>query len=159
MTEIVHARSDEQIAEARRLFQEYANWLHTDLGIDLEFQNFSSELAGLPGEYSPPDGCLMLALCDHEVAGCIAVRDLGGGVCEMKRMYVRPGFRDRKIGRDLAKEAIAHARAAGYRRMRLDTDSAMHAAIALYRSLGFAGIGPYRHNPYPGAVFMELALT
>ncbi len=159
MLSLVGADSREQMSEVRRLFQEYADWLQSDIGIDLAFQDFASELAGLPGEYSGPRGCLILALWDGAVAGCAAMRDLGGGACEMKRMYVRPEFRGRGIGRALAKALIGRARAARYELMRLDTDASMHTAITLYRALGFKPIGPYRYNPYPGATFMELALS
>jgi len=149
----------------RELFVEYAR----SLGFSLCFQGFDQELAALPGEYAPPTGRLLLASVEPEgsgpvpaletVAGCVALRWLGEGTCEMKRLYVRPAFRGRGIGRDLAAAAIAAAREMGYRRMRLDTIPAqMAAAVALYRELGFRDIPAYYENPIPGALCMELEL-
>jgi putative acetyltransferase len=152
---IIDARSPELIAEARQLFEEYA----AGTGIDLCFQNFAGELAGLPGKYAPPKGCLLLARNGADLAGCVALREWEeASCCEMKRLYVRPGFRGQGIGKLLAAEAIAQARQIGYRVMRLDTLSSMTAAIALYQSLGFRRIEAYRYNPEAGAVFMELNL-
>jgi ribosomal protein S18 acetylase RimI-like enzyme len=151
---IIAGHSPEHLATVRELFSEYAQ----SLDINLCFQNFNQEMAELPGKYAPPAGRLLLAWNGTQAAGCVALRALGGGICEMKRLYVRPPFRRSGIGRLLAEEVIAAARRIGYERMRLDTLSLMRAAIALYESLGFRRIGPYYHNPCAGAVFMELAL-
>lgn len=151
-SQVEHARD---IDTARVLFEEYAGWL----GINLCFQNFDKELAGLPGDYAPPSGHLYLAVENDEVAGCIALRKIGEGICEMKRLYVRPDFRGRGLGRTLAEGIIAAAREIGYARMRLDTlPGKMDQAIAMYRSLGFKEIEPYYDNPVEGAAFMELKL-
>lgn len=144
------------IAEARLLFEEYAAWA----AIDLCFQNFEKEMRELPGAYAPPRGRLLLAIDDEEVAGCVALRDLGDGVCEMKRLFVRPQFQGRGIGGALTAKIISEARELGYQRMRLDTiASKMERAVAVYRSLGFEEIEPYYPNPTPGTLYMELKLS
>jgi putative acetyltransferase len=155
MIEIIHAKSAEEIAEARRLFREYAG----GLAVDLCFQNFEQEVASLPGDYAPPDGRLLLAVDGSRTAGCVALRPLFAGVCEMKRLYVRHGFRSTGLGRRLAVEIMAEGHRIGYQRMRLDTLPFMSEAIALYRSLGFLEIGPYRENPIEGALYMEAELS
>ena len=153
--QIIEATALPDIERARSLFREY----ETSLGVDLCFQGFEQELAGLPGAYAPPSGRLLLAVDGDRPAGCIALRPLGADGCEMKRLYVRPEFRGRRVGRLLAERLLAEARAIGYARLRLDTLPSMKEAIPLYRSLGFAEIAPYYANPVPGALFMELALT
>ena len=152
--DIVPAASPEQIATARLLFTEY----EASLGIELSFQGFAREVAELPGAYAPPAGRLFLATDGAEPAGCIALRPLGDGICEMKRLYVRPAFRGCGAGRMLAEAIIAEARAAGYRVMRLDTLPSMGRAIALYESLGFRPAEPYTVNPHPGALFLARPL-
>jgi putative acetyltransferase len=152
---IFPASTDEDIANARTLFEEY----EASLGISLCFQNFDQELKGLPGKYASPDGLLLLATENDELAGCIALRKLSPGTCEMKRLFVRPGFRSHGLGRVLVETIIDEARKLGYTHMRLDTlPGLMDKAIALYRSFGFVDIAPYCQNPVEGAKFMELEL-
>lgn len=153
------AASADDHAQARALFLEYAAWLN----VDLCFQGFSEELASLPGAYALPAGRLFLAECDGRLAGCIALRalksDATGHTCELKRLWVRPGFRGRGIGRRLTEAALAAARETGYRDMKLDTLPAMMAeAGAMYRSLGFVECAPYYHNPIEGSLYMTRAL-
>jgi putative acetyltransferase len=133
----------------RTLFGEYA----AGLGIDLCFQGFEAELAGLPGRYARPAGGMWIAEGKGEAAGCVALRALDDGACEMKRLYVRPAYRGTGVGRALAERSIEHAQAAGYSRMLLDTLATMDGAIRLYRSLGFAEVEAYYHNPTPGAIY------
>jgi ribosomal protein S18 acetylase RimI-like enzyme len=144
--EIVQAVTQGQVAEARALFREYER----SLGIDLCFQGFEQELAGLPGAYAPPRGRLLLATDGDALAGCVALRPLDDSACEMKRLYVRPAFRGRRAGRRLAERVVAEARSIGYACMRLDTLPSMKEAIALYRALGFVEIAPYTTNPRAG---------
>jgi len=152
---IFAAEEDRDIESAKTLFVEYAE----SLGFDLSFQDFDEELANLPGDYGPPAGCLLLADYKGRPAGCVALRRLGEGICEMKRLYVRPELRGLGIGRALAEAVIEQARKIGYDCMRLDTVPSMTGARALYVSLGFKRTGPYRYNPIEGAVFMELLLV
>jgi putative acetyltransferase len=152
---LTHAESAAQIAQARELFLEYAE----SLGFSLCFQNFEQELAGLPGGYAPPDGRLLLAECEGQVAACVALHKLEQGVCEMKRLYLRPPFRGKGLGRALAERIIAEARQIGYHHMRLDTvEPVMKDAVAMYRKLGFKEIAAYCPNPMAGAMYMELEL-
>ena len=149
------AESPAQIAQTRELFKEYAQ----SLGFSLCFQNFDHELAALPGDYAPPEGRLLLANYDAQPAGCVALHELEPGICEMKRLYLRPRFRGKGLGRALAERIIAEAREIGYQRMRLDTvEPVMKDAVAMYRRLGFQEIAPYRANPIAGAMYMELQL-
>jgi putative acetyltransferase len=149
------AESPAQIAKARELFLEYAQ----SLGFSLCFQNFDKELADLPGDYAPPDGRLLLAEFENQVAGCVALHKLEDSICEMKRLYLRPQFRGRGLGRAIADRIIAEARTIGYQRMRLDTvEPVMKDAVAMYRRIGFREIAPYCKNPIAGALYMELEL-
>jgi ribosomal protein S18 acetylase RimI-like enzyme len=154
MITLIDAHSAEQIGVVRELFQEYA----ASLAVDLCFQNFQAELAGLPGDYAPPGGRLFLACDGAAAAGCVALRKIDDATCEMKRLYLRPQFRGKGVGKLLANAIVSAARAAGYERMRLDTLPQMTEAIALYQSLGFRPTEAYRHNPVPGALFLELNL-
>jgi putative acetyltransferase len=149
------AESSVQIAQARELFLEYAQ----SLGFSLCFQNFDKELAGLPGDYAPPEGRLLLAEYENTLAGCVALHKLELGIGEMKRLYLRPQFRGKGLGRVLADRIIAEARQIGYERMRLDTvEPVMKDAVAMYRRIGFREIEPYCQNPMAGALYMELEL-
>ncbi len=147
---MLHIHRAIDVSLARELFQEYGQ----SLGVDLAFQDFDREIATLPGDYDP----ILIAHWNSEPAGCVALHPLEVPACEMKRLYVRPQFRGHAIGRTLAERIIAEARGRGYERMRLDTLPAMREAAALYRSLGFVEIPPYRYNPIPGTKFMELDL-
>jgi len=154
--QIFQATTDEHINAARTLFEEYA----ASLGFSLCFQNFDQELANLPGDYAQPSGRLLLAVEDDQLAGCIALHKLSEGVCEMKRLFVRPTHRATGLGRFLVASIIDEARMLGYTHMRLDTiPGKMDKAIALYQSIGFVEIEPYCKNPVEGAKFMELKLT
>jgi ribosomal protein S18 acetylase RimI-like enzyme len=151
MARIEPVNGEGDLAEIRALFREYAD----ALGVDLGFQGFEAELAGLPGDYAPPRGRLLIACEGTRVVGCAALRPLGPDVCEAKRLYVRPEARGTGLGRQLTDTLIAEARAIGYWRLRLDTLPGMTQAIALYRSLGFRVIAPYRYNPVEGTLFLE----
>jgi ribosomal protein S18 acetylase RimI-like enzyme len=154
MLSIIQARGSEELQCVRTLFEEYA----ASLNFDLCFQNFDEELANLAGEYSSPQGCILLALQDGQPAGCVALHRLDDGICEMKRLYVRPSFRAMGIGKVLAEAIIAEAQRKGYKRMCLDTVLSMREAQLLYQSMGFKDVEPYRYNPICGTRFMELVL-
>ncbi len=153
-TQITQAIAPDQLSAIRGLFHEYAAWLK----IDLCFQGFAQELATLPGAYAPPRGRLLLANVADAPSGCVALRSLAPGVCEMKRLFVRPAYRRDGLGRSLAERAIAEARYIGYATMRLDTLPCMAAAIRLYQALGFVRRSAYYDTPLPETVFMELSL-
>ena len=149
------ATTEAHIAQTRELFLEYAQ----SLGFSLCFQNFDKELAELPGDYAPPSGRLLLAEYEGEPAGCVALHGIDETICEMKRLYLRPQFRGKGLGRVLAERIITEAREAGYKSLRLDTvGPVMQDAVALYRKLGFTEIAPYRANPNPGTLYLELQL-
>lgn len=155
MTEILQAETETEIAAARGLFREYETWF----GLDLCFQGFEAELAALPGKYAPPAGRLLLAYSDDKLAGCIAMREIEDGVCEMKRLFVRDEFRGARIGVALIEKLITDAREIGYKKMRLDTfPPKMGKAVSLYASHGFVAIPRYYDNPHEGVLFMELTL-
>ena len=153
---ITVAESPEDMAHVQGLFEEYAAWL----GFSLCFQDFDQELATLPGKYAPPGGRLLLARWGDAVAGCGALRPLEPGICEMKRVYVRPAFRGQGLGRRLAERLIAEAKVIGYVSMRLDTiPQKMAEAERLYLALGFREIPAYYDNPREGARYYELRLN
>lgn len=155
MIKIFQAETDKQIELARMLFREYEAWL----GMDLCFQGFEAELRELPGDYAAPDGRLLLAYVDDEPAGCIALRKIDEGVCEMKRLFLRETARGAGLGNALIEKLIEEARATGYSRMRLDTyPLKMGKAVKLYESHGFRPIEPYYNNPHEGVLFMESQL-
>ena len=154
MINIVPANTPDRIGNAKALFQEYAG----SLAFDLDFQNFDQELEDFPGQYSPPRGRLFLAVFENQAIGCVGLRDLGKGVCEMKRLYVKPYLRRQKTGKMLAETVIQAAKDIGYDCMRLDTIPSMKSANILYKSLGFKEIEPYRFNPIEGALYLELRL-
>ena len=155
MLRLTQATTASDIQQARKLFQEYEG----GLGISLCFQNFAEELANLPGDYAPPRGRLLLAREFDQLMGCVALRPAGPTTCEMKRLFVRPEYRDRGLGRVLVEAVIEEARKIGYTNLRLDTIAdRMDRAVALYKSIGFVEIPPYRNNPVDSATFMELDL-
>lgn len=156
MEAVIRTATDDDLEQVRVLFREYA----ASLGFDLCFQGFEQELASLPGRYAPPSGCLLLAVVGGEPAGCVALKELAGGACEMKRLYVRQRYRGAGLGRILATRIVEEVRRIGYHAIRLDTvPSVMGGAVALYRSLGFLEIPAYCFNPVPGALYMELVLS
>ena len=154
MLEIREALTPADVEQLRQLFVEY----QAAIGIDLCFQGFAEELASLPGHYSRPAGCLLLAVDGATVLGGVGLRPLRGSDCEMKRLYVRPAGRGLGLGRMLATAVIGEARQAGYQRILLDTLPSMTEAQALYRSLGFTEVAPYYHNPVAGVSYLALPL-
>lgn len=151
--EISHAY--DQLDNIRMLFTEYVQML----GVDLSFQKYDEEFARLPGKYSTPEGMLLIAQYNESPAGCVAYRRFDSTTCEMKRLYVKPEFRGKKIGVSLVEKCIAEAKVAGYKCMLLDTLETLDNSIAIYRKQGFREILPYYINPYPGVLYFELNLT
>jgi GNAT superfamily N-acetyltransferase len=154
LTELVEVTGGADLAEARALFREYAD----GLGVDLCFQGFDAELAGLPGDYAPPGGTLVLARVDGTLAGCVAAHRWDDGDCEMKRLYVRDAFRGTGCGGALVRHVLDWARGGGYHRIVLDTLPSMASAQRMYERLGFRETTPYRPNPVPGARYLALDL-
>jgi ribosomal protein S18 acetylase RimI-like enzyme len=154
MIKIVEANTKELIEKTKELIREYAQ----SLEFDLDFQDFDKEMENFPGQYAFPQGCLYIATDENQPIGCVALRDLGQGICEMKRLYVKPSFRGQKVGRLLAEVVIKAARDMGYDHMRLDTIPSMKRANMLYNALGFKQISSYRFNPLENATFFELNL-
>jgi ribosomal protein S18 acetylase RimI-like enzyme len=152
MNTIKLAHFPEDLSTVQRIFREYAE----DLGFDLGFQGFEQELISLPGKYTLPRGCLLLAWCKHEVVGCVAFRPIDDQICEMKRLYVKSGLRSLNLGKQLVERICNEARAQGYRKMLLDTLPSMQAAIKIYKSFGFKPVEPYVFNPIEGAMFLGL---
>ena len=154
MIQIISAHTEEHYQKTRELFTQYAD----SLDFDLEFQGFNQELATLPGDYSPPKGCILLASDSGQFAGCAALRPLEDNLCEMKRLFVISTYRGRGMGRMLACAVIDRAREIGYEKMRLDTVATMNEASTLYYSLEFKNIEAYRYNPHDEPSYMELIL-
>jgi GNAT superfamily N-acetyltransferase len=155
MYRIEHVGTADQVEDIRRLFREYESWL----GLSLCFQGFEEELQTLPGKYAEPEGRLFIAYVDDEPAGCIGLRKLEDGICEMKRLYLRPVARGHGLGNALIERLITVAKEVGYKKMRLDTfPPKMGKAVGLYESHGFRTIEPYYDNPHGGTLFMELDL-
>ena len=154
MLKIVEPTSTSHIEGVRGLWVEYWDWLE----FAPSFQDFENELKTFPGLYASPDGCILIALYGHELAGSVALRKLNDNGCEMKRLYIRPAFRGKGIGIALAKAIVEEARKRRYAFMRLDTLPAMKEAISIYRSLNFEEIGPYVDDPVPDAKYFELKL-
>ena len=156
--ELREAESQGDLLAVRELFLDY----QADIGIDLCFQGFADELAGLPGEYAPPSGALLLALVDGAPAGCVALRPMPNtdhlNACEMKRLFVRRAFRGFGLGRLLVERIMTQGHLAGYTTLLLDTLSDMETARALYQEAGFVEIAPYYHNPLPGAHYLKAEL-
>ena len=154
MAEIRPAHFPEHLTLVRDMLREY----QVSLGVSLCFQNFEAELAGLPGAYAVPQGCLLIAWGDGQALGCVGLRALEPDLCEMKRLYLRPAARGQQLGRRLAQAICVQAKASGYRAIRLDTLPSMSAARGLYAAMGFVPVPAYVFNPIEGTLFLELDL-
>lgn len=150
----ISAFTDRDAAAVRRLFADYA----ASLSVDLGFQSFDDEVAGLPGRYAPPQGVMLVARVNGEVVGCVGVRALDAETCELKRLFVTPAHRGGGTGLRLLEGAVSEARRLGYRRLRLDTIPGMERAQAMYERFGFRDIDAYTENPVAGTRFLELDL-
>jgi ribosomal protein S18 acetylase RimI-like enzyme len=148
------AKSEEDFKTAKEIFLEYKN----SLNLDLCFQKFHEEISDLPSQYSEPAGCIILCYDNNEPIGCIALRKFEGDTCEMKRLYLRPEARGKGSGRVMANKIVEKAKQFGYKKIRLDTIETMKEAIALYKTMGFKVIAPYRFNPLEGVIYMELEI-
>ncbi len=151
---IKKAEEEKDFEQAKTLFKEYAD----SLSYTLDIQGFQKEVENLPGEYAPPDGFILLAFVEDQLAGCVALKKLNEETCEMLRMFVRPDFRQKGVGRAMAEKTIEEARKIGYKKMWLDMVESMKNALGLYQSLGFSKIKPFREISRGNAVFMELNL-
>jgi len=154
LPDIRRAESPDDLDTIRSLFTEYEEWLN----IDLCFQDFQNEINSLPGKYAPPQGSLLLARIDGLAIGCVAMKPLDAGICEMKRLFVRPAWRGKGYGQALVHAILDEGRRAGYSKMWLDTLQRLREAIRLYREFGFYEIPAYYHNPLGGVIYMELDL-
>ena len=154
MIKIIHAQSQDDLEKIKGLFIEYQKFLN----VDLAFQKFEEELKNIPGPYASPDGCLLFGLVDTSVVGCVALKKIGDGICEMKRLFVHSSYRGKGYGKLFAKKIIKEARLMGYNKMRLDTLDSLKQAMGLYQSLGFKKIDAYYDNPLPNVVYWELDL-
>ncbi len=152
---ILQAQTADDIETVRALFREYQRFLE----VDLRFQGFAEELATLPGRYAPPQGRLLLAWAGEQAAGCVALRPLENGVCEMKRLFIRSAYRGQGLGLMLAQRIIHEAITVGYTVMRLDTLDTLERAMRIYENLGFQRCAPYYANPLPGVVYWQRALS
>ena len=152
---ILQAQTADDIETVRALFREYERFLE----VDLCFQGFAEELATLPGRYAPPQGRLLLAWAGEQAAGCVALRPLENGVCEMKRLFIRSAYRGQGLGLMLAQRIIHEAITVGYTVMRLDTLDTLERAMRIYENLGFQRCAPYYANPLPGVVYWQRALS
>jgi ribosomal protein S18 acetylase RimI-like enzyme len=157
--QVEDAEGEERLGLVRHLFRCYAHEFAATIAVSLCMQGFDAELAGLPGRYAPPAGCLLLAMDGEHPAGCVALRDLGDGTCEMKRLYVAPSLRGRGLGRLLVETVIGRAERVGYRRMVLDSLPEMVEALALYRSLGFRATDGYGDSPVERTIYLEKRLS
>lgn len=151
---IHQAETRPDVAAIRALFIEYQRYLE----IDLDFQDFGEELAKLPGKYAPPEGRLLLARCENKPAGCVAFYKMEEGVCELKRLYVRPDHKGKGVGKALFEHALAEAKAEGYTMMRLDSLRRLEEAGKLYAHYGFREIAPFNKNPHEDVYYLEREL-